>query len=119
VNEEQIDIACFNCDGFYSNYAALEELFKMHKILLLQEHWLHTFEVDDALDLVKAHNWEGYFKTFDEMDPVPHTQCRRGQAGTAILWPSALNQRIEEVPDGSDHITGVISKTPDQSSPMS
>lgn len=100
-------IASFNCDGLYSNFAGLELLFKEHNIILIQEHWLHQFEVHKVEELVEEFDWLGYFKTFDDRDPVPHTQRKRGHAGTAILWHTSVSHLVEKIPDGSNRITGI------------
>ena len=51
--------------------------------------------------------WHGHFKTYDQDDPLPHTQLKRGQAGTAILWHSDIDKYVETIEDGSDRITGI------------
>ena len=55
---------------------------------MIQEHWLHLFEVNGVLDMLKSMGWHGHFKTYDQDDPLAHTQLKRGQAGTATLWHS-------------------------------
>jgi hypothetical protein len=102
-----VSLVTFNCDGFYSNLAAIEELLDKYSIVLLQEHWLHLFELTAVKELISKNGWDGSFKTYDQSDPIPHTQRKRGQAGVAILWNSSLSRNIERIIDGSDRIVGV------------
>ena len=51
--------------------------------------------------------WHGHFKTYDQDDPLPQTQLKRCQAGTAILWHGDIDKYVETIEDGSDRITGI------------
>jgi exonuclease III len=96
-----------NCDGFYSNLSAINSILIDNHVLLVQEHWLHQFEAVDAFRILEDFNCDGSLKFYDELDPIPHTQLKRGQAGTGIVWRKKLNNIVDPIPDGSNRVTGV------------
>ena len=74
----------------------------MYDILLIQEHWLYAFELQELADLLPNHCWAA--RACDEADPIIPLQKPRGKGGVATIWKKELDPLIQQADDGSDRV---------------
>jgi hypothetical protein len=102
---ESLNIATYNIKGLPYNELCLHTLLNHHDILFLQEHWLHSYEIQEITTHLHSCGFNSQFKTFDAECPVDHSVRTRGQAGVGIVWKESLNDIFKPLPnEGSDRI---------------
>ncbi|CAG2218354.1 unnamed protein product [Mytilus edulis] len=95
-----------NIEGIKSNFNYLQDLAKDHNLIIcLQEHWLWGYETNFFEKHFPLHTI--FSRSHDDNDPIPNFKARRGQAGTAIMWPSSLNKFIHKLPDGNSRVMAI------------
>ena len=95
-------VATINIDNIKSNLCYVHELLKNSNILLVQEHWLHRFEVNLLQDLLPS--YKSHVKCFDDDQLLPPLHRTVGRAGVMFLWHPRLNEAITLLPDGSTRV---------------
>lgn len=99
-------IMTLNIEGIKSNFNYLQDLAKDHNLIIcLQEHWLWGYETNFFEKHFPLHTI--FSRSHDDNDPIPNFKARRGQAGTAIMWPSSLNKFIHKLPDGNSRVIAI------------
>ena len=79
-------------------------ILKQHDIILLQEHWLYSFEKPYLEQLADSLGWGVVIKCVDDEDPIG-PQCRpRGKGGVATMWTKKLDSHINILPDGNQRV---------------
>ena len=82
-----LSIKSFNCQGFKPrNYDFLRYLFSNNDILLLQEHWLFSFQFKNFTDLFPNSSFYALASMNDD-----DLTCARGYGGTCIIWKNNLD----------------------------
>ena len=79
-------VGTFNVDNLKSNACYVLELLEKCDVLLLQEHWLHRYEVNLIESLLPNYNYE--VKCFDDDSLLPPLHGTTGRAGVMgiIKW---------------------------------
>ena len=80
---------------------------KQHDIILLQEHWLYSFEKPHLETIVEAEGWGVAVKSVDDDDPIGPQSRPRGKGGVATLWSKKLNSHINILQDGNERILAI------------
>ena len=100
----KIKIISFNCKGFkYRNFPYLKELSNNCDIMLIQESWLHKFEIDKINKFLPNFMFHATFS----MDDTDITRMGRPYGGCLILWRKKLNIKIKSIETISDRICAV------------
>ncbi len=76
-----------------------------YDIILLQEHWLWSFESQKLANFFPDHDF--LIKCADDEDNIPNDVRLHGKQGTAILWKKSLSHLVSKHPDGSERINVV------------
>ncbi|VDI07554.1 Hypothetical predicted protein [Mytilus galloprovincialis] len=100
-----LNLLTFNIEGFNSNKLYLETLSKRSDILLLQEHWLHSYEKHKLDEFLQ--DFICYTKCFDDNSLSDAYERRRGHAGVAICIHKKFEKFVELLPDGGNRIIGI------------
>ncbi|CAG2198388.1 unnamed protein product [Mytilus edulis] len=100
-----LNLLTFNIEGFNSNKLYLETLSKRSDILLLQEHWLHSYEKHKLDEFLQ--DFICYTKCFDDNTLSDAYERRRGHAGVAICIHKKFEKFVELLPDGGNRIIGI------------
>ena len=79
-----------------------------YDIILLQEHWLWTFEADVLGDLFPDHDYT--IKCADHQENIPNDVRRHGKHGIATAWKRSISHLVEVYPDGSERICVITIK---------
>ena len=111
LSTETLTLVTINIEGFHGNQVYLQTLANRADILLLQEHWLHTFEKHKLDDFLP--DYVCLTKCFDDcivQDPIMR---HRGHGGVAICIHNKYEHLIEPIPDGGNRIVGIrLNTTP-------
>jgi hypothetical protein len=75
-----------------------------HDIIFIQEHWLHTFEIEQTVDRLQKAGFNSKFKAFDSDNPVDHSVRTRGKSGVGVLWKKSLDLFEPLIEEGGDRI---------------
>jgi hypothetical protein len=105
LSTETLTLVTINIEGFHGNQVYLQTLANRADILLLQEHWLHTFEKHKLDDFLP--DYVCLTKCFDDcivQDPIMRL---RGHGGVAICIHNKYEHLIEPIPDPGNRIVGV------------
>ena len=101
-----------NIENIRTNGKYLEEIAKIHDIILIQEHWLYEFEIKDLANYLPDFCYAG--KATDTYDPILPIFKPRGKGGVAIFWRKDLERFIEVLDEGSERTLAIQINTSSQ-----
>ena len=99
---DEINIATYNCQGFgLSKYAYIKGLLRKSNFVFLQEHWLHTADMQSMCN--------SGVMTFHGCSSMPDNVLLQGHpyGGVAILWLSEFNHFVRLCKQFSTHYCAV------------
>lgn len=102
---DTLSAVTFNIEGITSNRMYLDILSKRTDIIMLQEHWLHSYDKYKLGECMK--DFVCFSKCFDEETLSEPTERHRGHAGVAICVRKKYEQFVEYIPDGGNRIIGI------------
>ena len=73
-----------------TNY--LEKIAKRSDVIVIQEHWLHSFENHELQEFLTDFNC--FVKCSDDNEPIAPYQCPRGKGGVALCYKTAIVVRL-------------------------
>ncbi|CAG2194025.1 unnamed protein product [Mytilus edulis] len=79
-----------------------QEIEKSIDIILIQEHWLFHFELEQLKELHPK--LVGVGKAVDSDNPIAASHVPRGYGGVAVLWQKSIDRYIKPLPDGSSRL---------------
>ena len=98
-----IRLATINIENIYSTTEYLKHLLTQADIVLIQEHWMFSYEKNQIEDILPG--YKSSIKCFDDHEPINHMyRPPRGYAGVATIWSPRLNDAMEELPDGGTRV---------------
>ena len=77
----------------------LTELCEGYDMVMVQEHWLYQFELDEITSFFPNHRWAA--RAVDEKDPILPTHKPRGKAGVLTIWKEGIDNMVQTEIDGS------------------
>jgi len=77
-NARSTIISTFNVENFTTNALYLSELLSKVEILVIQEHWLWSFEKSRLDNFAAERGFSCFLKCTDEYDPIDNRQRIRG-----------------------------------------
>ena len=92
-----------------TNAAYIDQELKQD-ILILQEHWLFSFEKDSLPTYTNSYQFHA--KASDEYNNIDATERPRGHGGVATLWTPQLDPYVEKVEDGNERILVTLFNLP-------
>lgn len=102
-NVQSISITSFNCRGFkFRNFNFLKKLFAECSILLLQEHWLYSFEFKEFSKLFGDCGFHAESSMRD--DEMLRGRC---YGGTAVIWDKSLGISVIPINTSSPRLCAV------------
>ena len=94
MTKQNIKIFTYNCKGLKPrNYPYIKDLSTIYDIILLQETWLHDFEIDKVNDITPNF----MVKATSSMDPSDINRVGRPFGGCIVMWNKSLNINVKEV----------------------
>ncbi len=108
-----LSIASFNTHGFNTNrVSCLEAIFRDHTFVFVQEHWLHSNQLDELNNVPGT--------CYHAVSGMPSNQLLSGRpfGGCAVMWNKSFKGRVEPVQFQSRRLCGVIVSGDNFSSPM-
>ena len=101
MTEQNMKICSFNCKGFKNrNYSYIKELSNKFDIILLQETWLHDFEIDKVNKIIPNF----MMKATSSMDATDISRLGRPFGGCLIMWNKSLKVNVKSIPTTSNRI---------------
>ena len=98
-----LNIATYNCKGFkIRNYEYIRKLFNSVDVLLIQEHWLFSFEFNIFSKVLNHCHFVSKSSMKDDA-----ILTGRPYGGVAIAWKSSLNYNYESIITSSDRLIGL------------
>ena len=98
-------ITTLNVENVHTNHMYMKQVADSCSILILQEHWLFSFEENDIFRYLPNH--EGSITSVDSDDPISPYQRPRGYGGAAILWHATLSPHISTLKEKTARITAI------------
>ena len=96
----------FNIENIRSNHHVISDELDDIDLLLIQEHWLYTFEQDELTRNIS--NWHYCARSVDEYEGIAPTSRPQGHGGIAILWRPELTPYIRKLEDGNERILPIL-----------
>ncbi|CAG2253597.1 DHRS11 [Mytilus edulis] len=101
-NQDTLNILSFNCKNIKTTGQFFQEIEKSIDIILIQEHWLFHFELEQLKELHPK--LVGVGKAVDSDNPIAASHVPRGYGGVAVLWQKSIDRYIKPLPDGSSRL---------------
>ena len=89
INLTDVKCCSFNLHGYRNGLSMLYSLCDNHDVILLQEHWLHSFEFDKISLLFPDFNFYGASAMNDKV--ASGLMVGRPFGGVAIMWRKSIN----------------------------
>ena len=102
AEKKPLKIGTLNVKNIDTNIAYTRELLDSYDILVIQEHWLFSFQLLNLENIFPSHF--SYSKAVDEDDPLPPCQKPRGYGGIAILYRKNMDFRCKKQTHGDNRI---------------
>lgn len=106
---EDLTLATINIDGIKSNTAYVQHLLNRFHLVLVQEHWLHNYELHILKEMFPSASIE--IKCHDDNLLIPPDRRKRGVAGVATLWSNKHDNLITPLKEGSPRCVTVLVET--------
>lgn len=91
--ETMLEIVTLNIEGIKGN---CDE----NRILCLQEHWLHGYEINTIQGILSGFDFN--ISCFDDEQIDIELQKRRGKGGVITIWPQKFSHKIKKLQKSKD-----------------
>ena len=88
-----LEIVTLNIEGIKSNSPYLKHLGEESRILCLQEHWLHGYEINTIQGILSGFDFN--ISCFDDEQIDIELQKRKGKGGVITIWPQNSHIRLK------------------------
>ena len=106
-------LTSLNIENIRSNRCTLYTDLDHADIVLIQEHWLYTFEQDDILTDLPGRSF--CCRSVDEYDPISQINRPQGYGGVATVWKNHLSPFIKKTDEGNERILPILLTSKDGS----
>ena len=97
-------ICTFNCKGFKNrNYPFIKELSNRFDFILLQETWLHDFEIEKINNIIPNF----MIKATSSMKDTDINRVGRPFGGCMVMWKKSLKINVKEIVTSSERICAI------------
>jgi hypothetical protein len=93
--ETMLEIVTLNIEGIKCNSPYLNHLCDENRILCLQEHWLHGYEINTIQGILSGFDFN--ISCFDDEQIDIELQKRRGKGGVITIWPQKFSHKITKL----------------------
>ena len=90
-----LEIVTLNIEGIKGNSPYLKHLGEESRILCLQEHWLHGYEINTIQGILSGFDFN--ISCFDDEQIDIELQKRRGKGGVITIWPQKFSHKIKKL----------------------
>lgn len=100
--KDKLKVITFNCKNIKTCGPFFKDNLENAEIILLQEHWLFTSELQLLNELHS--DYIGVGKAVDRDSPLPPVQMPRGYGGVGVLWHRKIDHLVKPIEVGSERI---------------
>jgi hypothetical protein len=93
--ETMLEIITLNIECIKGNSPYLKHLCEENRILCLQEHWLHGYEINTIQGILSGFDFN--ISCFDDEQIDIELQKRRGKGGVITIWPQKFSHKIKKL----------------------
>ena len=102
MTNEKIKVGTLNVQNIRGNAMFIQDTMKDIHILMIQEHWLFTFEQNEISTVIPDIDF--YARSVDEDSPINQAERIRGYGGVAFLWKNIISPYIKPLSDGTTNV---------------
>ena len=88
-----LEIVTLNIEGIKGNSPYLKHLCDENRILCLQEHWLHGYEINTVQGIFSGFDF--HISCFDDEQIDIELQTKIGKGGVITIWPQKFSRKIK------------------------
>ena len=100
---ECLRLTTFNCKNIKTSGLLFEKFMKTEDIILIQEHWLFSCQMQLLDEINEQYNVSG--KSVDHFNPITPVQIPRGYGGVAIFWKKEIDYLVSDKDIGIELLT--------------
>ena len=93
--ETMLEIVTLIIEGIKGNSPYLKHLCEENRMLCVQEHWLHDYEINTIQGILSGFDFN--ISCFDDEQIDFELQKRRGKGGVIIIWPRKFSHKIKKL----------------------
>src|SRR5437867_7831087 len=108
TNNGLLNCCSYNMYGFWNGLSMLQTLCSTHDVILLQEHWLHSYEIQKLSDMFSEFNVFGISAMNDKVSLGLF--CGRPFGGVALMWRKSCNfvMKVLDADEGGRYLAASL-----------